>query len=208
MSAARKGASEDAADHEGAEASSDGPSGSVDGAHHDDVAVSGAPEEPDEDAVVAEIVEVVDDDPPIDDADLATARAQRDEYLEALQRVKAEFDNFRKRTEKQRSDMAARAAEDLVFRLLPVLDACDAAIAQGASDVEPISKVLFDSLHKDGLERIGEAGEPFDPTVHEAVMQEPAGEDDDDEQVVVEVLRGGFKWKGAVLRTAMVKVRG
>ncbi len=160
---------------------------------------------PDEDELVAELVADAEGDPPVADADLATAVAQRDEYLEALQRVKAEFDNFRKRTERQRAETVARAAEDLAFRLLPVLDACDAAIAQGASDVEPIAKVLFETLEKGGLERIGAVGDPFDPTVHEAVLQEPG---DDDEQTVAEVLRGGFTWKGAVLRTAMVKVRG
>lgn len=160
---------------------------------------------PDEDELVAELVEVVEDDPPAADADLATALAQRDEYLEALQRVKAEFDNFRKRTEKQRAEFVARAAEDVVFRMLPVLDACDAAIAQGAADVEPIAKVLFETLGKEGLERLGAAGDPFDPMLHEAVLQEDG---DGDEQTIAEVLRGGFRWKGAVLRTAMVKVRG
>ncbi len=161
---------------------------------------------PDEDELVAELVEEAEGDPPVDDADLATAVAQRDEYLEALQRVKAEFDNFRKRTDKQRAEFVARAAEDVVFRLLPVLDACDAAIAHGAADVEPIAKVLFETLGKEGLERLGAAGDPFDPMVHEAVLQEPG--DGDEEQTIAEVLRGGYLWKGAVLRTAMVKVRG
>jgi len=163
----------------------------------------------DEDAVVAEIVEVVADDPPVAEADLETAIAQRDEYLEALQRVKAEFDNFRKRTESQRVQTVSRAAAGLVAQLLPVLDACDAAVGQGATNVEPIAKVLTECLEKQGLERIGTTDESFDPSLHEAVIRDDgAGEGADDELVVVEVLRAGYRWKGDVLRTAMVKVRG
>src|SRR5690606_35884589 len=64
--------------------------------------------------------------------------AERDEYLEALQRVKAEFDNFKKRTAKERVDLATRANAQLVEKLLPVFDAFDAAVEHGASDVEPI----------------------------------------------------------------------
>jgi hypothetical protein len=105
------------------------------GGAHDEVEPvgAGAEAEPDEDAVVDELTHVVDDDPPVraDEADLATALAQRDEYLDALQRVKAEFDNFRKRTERQRADLVARAAEDLARSLLPVLDACEAARRRG-----------------------------------------------------------------------------
>lgn len=171
------------------------------------VEVQGESERFDEDAVLEEILDVVEDDPPVEGSDLATAISQRDEYLEALQRVKAEFDNFRKRTEKERRQTVERAAESLVFKLLPVLDACQAALAQGASDVEPIAKVLAEILQKEGLEPTGAAGEEFDPSVHEAVMQEPA-EDDAERDHVAEVLRTGYKWKGSVLRTAMVKVWG
>jgi molecular chaperone GrpE len=182
-----------------------------DGGAHDEVEPVGAgvEAEPDEDAVVDELTHVVVDDPPVaaGEADLATALAQRDEYLDALQRVKAEFDNFRKRTERQRADLVARAAEDLARSLLPVLDACEAAQAQGAVDVDPIAKVLLETLEKEGLARLGAAGDVFDPTLHEAVMHEAADEALEQPQIA-EVLRGGYLWKGAVLRTAMVKVRG
>jgi molecular chaperone GrpE len=174
---------------------------------HDEVEAVVDPDadDPDEDAVVDDLTSAVDADPPVIEADLPTALAQRDEYLEALQRVKAEFDNFRKRTDRQRGEMAARAAEGLVRNLLPVLDACEAAQAQGASDVEPIAKILFETLEKEGLERLGASGDVFDPNVHEAVLRE---ESDDPEPVIAEVLRGGYRWKGTVVRTAMVKVRG
>ena len=86
-----------------------------------------------------------------------------------------------------------------------MLDACEAAISHGSTDVEPIYKSLLDVLEKAGLELIAPEGEPFDPTLHEAVMHEPG---DGHESVVVEILRTGYSWKGQVLRPAMVKVRG
>jgi molecular chaperone GrpE len=131
--------------------------------------------------------------------------AERDEYLDALQRVQAEFDNFKKRTARERSELTQRAHAQLADRLLPVVDACEAAISHGASDVEPIYKSLLDALEKEGLERMNPEGQPFDPTLHEAVMHEPG---DGHEPVVTEILRTGYSWKGQVLRPAMVKVRG
>ena len=131
--------------------------------------------------------------------------AERDEYLEALQRVQAEFDNFKKRTARERSELSQRAHAQLVDRLLPVLDACEAAISHGSSDVEPIYKALLDVLEKEGLERMNPEGEPFDPTLHEAVVHEPG---DEHESVVTDILRTGYSWKGNVLRPAMVKVKG
>lgn len=131
--------------------------------------------------------------------------AERDEYLEALRRVKAEFENSRKRWARERDELVARAAASLVTQLLPVLDACEAAIDQGSSDVEPVRRALLDVLEKEGLEQIPTAGAAFDPNLHEAVMFE-AG--DGGEQVVAESLRTGYQLKGQVLRAAMVKVQG
>jgi molecular chaperone GrpE len=131
--------------------------------------------------------------------------AERDEYLEALQRVKAEFDNFKKRTSRERSELADRANAQLAERLLPVLDACDAAVGHGHGDVEPIYKSLVEILEKQGLERMEPVGEVFDPNLHEAVMHEPG---DGGEPVVAETLRTGYLWKAQVLRPAMVKVKG
>jgi molecular chaperone GrpE len=153
-------------------------------------------------------------DPPADDAvegfvdgtvgrsDLA---AERDEYLDALQRVKAEFDNFKRRTDRERGEIATRACASLADKLLPVLDACEAAISHGADDVEPIYKSLLEVLEKEGLERMAGEGVTFDPNLHDAVMHEP-GEGGD--PVVVESLRTGYLWQGQVVRPAMVKVRG
>ena len=134
-----------------------------------------------------------------------SAEVERDEYRDALQRVKAEFDNFRKRTAKEAGETRDRAAENLVRQLLPVLDACDAAVLHDATDVGPISKMLLETLAKEGLEPMIPEGQPFDPELHEAVMHEPG---DGGESVVTESLRTGYLWKGRVLRPAMVKVRG
>ncbi len=131
--------------------------------------------------------------------------AERDEYLDALKRVKAEFDNFKKRTDRERGEVAARANAALADKLLPVLDACEAAIGHGATDVEPIFKSLLDVLEKEGLERMAGDDVPFDPNLHDAVMHEPG---DGGEPVVVESLRAGYLWQGQVVRPAMVKVRG
>jgi len=146
------------------------------------------------------------DGEPTDVGDSPTAvEAERDEYRDALQRVKAEFDNYRKRTAKEAGETRDRAAETLVRQLLPVLDACDAALLHDATDVGPISKMLLENLAKEGLEPMIPEGEPFDPELHEAVLHEPG---DSGEPTVTESLRTGYLWKGRVLRPAMVKVRG
>lgn len=133
--------------------------------------------------------------------------AERDEYLDALRRNQADFENYRKRAAKQVADDSARAVESLVDKLLPVLDACDAAVHHGAAEVEPIYAALLGTLEKEGLERISPSGEEFDPNRHEAVMHEPAQEGDDG-TVVSDVMRAGYSWNGRVVRPAMVKVRG
>ena len=142
---------------------------------------------------------VADDDP------VRAAQGERDEYRDALQRLKAEFDNYRKRTAKAEAETRERAAESLVVSLLPVLDACDAAVVHDADDVGPISKMLLETLAKHGLEPMVVDGQPFDPQLHEAVLHEPG---DGDESIVVESLRTGYLWNGRVLRPAMVKVKG
>jgi len=140
-------------------------------------------------------------------ADLERTVAERDEYLDLARRTQAEFENYRKRVASQHADDVARATAGLVDQLLPVLDACDGAVAHGAAEVEPIFAALLQTLEKQGLERIDPQGSEFDPTLHEAVMHEP-GEPDDDGTVVSDVMRPGYAWKGHVVRPAMVKVRG
>jgi molecular chaperone GrpE len=175
----------------------------------------------------------------IDDL-LSAARRERDEYREMAQRLQADFENYKKRMLRQQTDHLERAAEVLVTKVLPVLDAFDLARAHlgGGDDLSAEGKALVagstllaDTLAREGLERIDDAGEPFDPTTHEAVDHVPTvaaanatppapgaaagaangGPPRDavaDGPVVDEVLRAGYRWKGRVIRPAMVRVRG
>ena len=131
--------------------------------------------------------------------------AERDGYLDALQRLKAEFANARRRSEEQAAERRTQAAADLVEKILPVLDSCEAALGQGIDQVQPISDALFDVLIEQGLERLDPVGDPFDPELHEAVLYQ---EGDGGEQVVVETMRTGYRWNERILRAAMVKVQG
>ena len=138
------------------------------------------------------------------EGDLAVLAAEREQFLDAYRRAQADFENYRKQAQKRQDDAVARQVGALVERLLPVLDACDAASAQGAAQaVEPIVSALYGALEKEGLERIDPKGEPFDPAVAEAVVHEPG---DGGAQVVSDVLRTGYRWQGRLLRPAMVKV--
>jgi molecular chaperone GrpE len=151
-----------------------------------------------------------------------TVRRERDEYLDMLRRVQADFENYKKRMLRHQTDLLERAAESLVVRLLPVLDAFDLARAHLEAEGTPETKALLqaagllsDTLAKEGLERLDDRGAVFDPTRHEAVEHEPAdkGElgaepEEAGEPVVSEVLRPGYRYKGKVIRPAMVRVQG
>jgi len=162
-------------------------------------------------------------------ADIAGLVAERDEYLLALQRLQADFENYRKRVVRQQEEQSARAAQDLVGKVLAVLDTLDLARAHlGAEEgAEPSGEAraleqaraqLLDVLTKEGLERVDAAGVEFDPSVHDAVAHAPADEAGQNgsgdeagahpEVTVEEVLRAGYRWRGQVLRPAMVRVRG
>ena len=142
------------------------------------------------------------------DLDLARTAAERDEYLEALRRLQADFENYKKRTIRQQTDLLERAGEELIAKLLPVLDTIDLARQHGSGEaIEPVAGPLLDVLVKEGLERVDPVGEPFDPTEHEAVAHEPA-EGAGDGQVVSSLMRAGWKWRGRVVRPAMVSVKG
>ncbi len=139
--------------------------------------------------------------------DLAGVRAERDAYLEDLQRVTAEFTNFRRQTVKRNTELVSQAASRLAAALLPVLDACEAAVSQGVEGMEAVHAQLLGLLSAEGLAVLGSVDEPFDPGFHEAVMSEQTDEGDEVGPVVVEVLRTGYAWNGRVLRPAMVRVR-
>jgi len=134
---------------------------------------------------------------------------ERDEFKDIALRIQADFENFRKRTATQLADEVDRATGRIVESLLPVLDACEAATSHGVTGVEQVWSSLLSAVQKHGLEALDLAGKPFDPAVAEAVMHEEGDpEDSASEPMVVEVLRTGYRWKGRVLRAAMVKVKG
>lgn len=130
--------------------------------------------------------------------------------VDDLQRIAAEFENFRKRTERERDDLRERASQRLVEALLPVLDSFDLALAhpaqtpgeqQLATGMSGTFTQLWEVLAREGLEAIDAAGHPFDPAVHEAVS---GGIGDD--LVVATELRRGYTLRGRVLRPTMVVV--
>jgi molecular chaperone GrpE len=140
------------------------------------------------------------------------ARKEAAEYLEHLQRLKAEFDNYRKRVLREQTRAVEFATEPLVMRLLEVLDEFELALvaAEQKPDfnkfvrgVEIVYAKLADILKAEGLERIDAEGKPFDPEHHEALFQADGG---DGEPYVSDVLRSGYKLKGRVIRPAGVKV--
>lgn len=179
----------------------------------DDPGAPGAdPDEPDDDEVVeaelldeAEALAAADPDLSALPDPPAGPSGEAAEYRDALMRVKADFDNYKKRIAKDHAATVERASEKLVTELLPVLDACEAAVAHGSEGVEPIYKSLVDILEKNGLVRLSGEGSPFDPNLHDAVLHEPG---DSDEIVITENLRTGYSFNGRVVRPAMVKVRG
>jgi molecular chaperone GrpE len=142
--------------------------------------------------------------------ELAELTRQRDEYLDALQRLKAEFDNFRKRVARDQGDLVARASERLVKQLLPVLDdlerALDAAANHAEAELEDgvrlVHRAFVDALAKEGLVEVETDG-VFDPHTQEALLAQPS---EADEGTVVQVLQKGYRLGDRVLRPARVVV--
>jgi len=141
---------------------------------------------------------------------LAEAVRERDEYLDALQRLKAEFDNYRKRVAREQEQLVARASERLVKQLLPMLDdlerAVEAAVEHGetkvADGVRLVQRSLGDLLAREGLTEV-ETGGDFDPHTQEALLTQPS---DEPEGQVIQVLQKGYRLGDHVLRPARVVV--
>ncbi len=148
---------------------------------------------------------------PVDGSEHARIVAERDDYLDSLRRLQADFDNYRKRMVREQEMAIERGLEKLINKVLPVLDNFELALTHEENpDGSPLAKMhdsLLSALESDGLQRLAPTGEAFDPAVAEAVMHE---EDDGSGSgpVVVDVMRAGYLWKGRVIRPAMVKVRG
>ena len=147
------------------------------------------------------------------DDELAQVSAERDAYLDHLRRLKAEFENYRKRVQRDNEELRLRAAEAVVESLLPVMDnmgrALHAAAAheegQLVAGVELVAGQLKGTLEGHGLEALDvEPGALFDPTVHEAILTQES--DEFDEGQVTQVLEHGYLLHGRLLRPAKVIV--
>jgi len=144
---------------------------------------------------------------------LAEAERQRDEYLEAVRRERAEFENFRRRSHREHQEARDKGAEQLTTTLLPALDNIDhvAAAAESSADhslakgVSMVASELFERLEEAGLAEVPGVGAPFDPNVHEAMTQVEA-EEETDKPYVAEVYRKGWQFNGRLLRAASVSV--
>jgi len=144
--------------------------------------------------------------------ELEQARAEAAENLDAAQRARAEFDNYRKRMQREQADAINRAGERICANLLPVIDslerAIDHATGEGASDllagVEMVLGQLLDVVAKEGVEQVDPFGQQFDALKHQAVGQQEDPEVNDG--TVVEVYQKGYEMHGRVIRAAMVVV--
>jgi molecular chaperone GrpE len=142
--------------------------------------------------------------------ELAALQAERDELFDRLQRLAAEFDNFRKRNARENAALAERANERLVKELIPILDdlgrALEAASEHEEAKLEEgvrlVHRSMSDLLKKEGLAEIETDGK-FDPHVHEALLSQPS---DQEEGSVIEVVQKGYKLGDKVLRPARVVV--
>ncbi|BFH12800.1 nucleotide exchange factor GrpE [Paenibacillus melissococcoides] len=148
-------------------------------------------------------------------AELKEARAQAEELQQRLLRAQADFDNFRRRTVKEKEELAQYASSKLVTQLLPVLDNFERALAaaQTGSEeqsfvkgVDMIFRQFMQVLEQEGVKAMNAVGEPFNPEFHQAIMQVESEEHE--EGIVVEEVQKGYMLKDRVLRPAMVKVSG
>ena len=144
--------------------------------------------------------------------DPAALRHERDELQERLLRNAAEFDNYRKRTERERRELSDAVSADLIRDLLPVVDDLERALAASPdstdkalrSGVELIHRQILEALRRRGAEPFNTVGEDFDPAWHEALASEPANGRRDGE--VVAEIRRGYRIGQKLIRPAMVKV--
>jgi molecular chaperone GrpE len=146
----------------------------------------------------------------------APARDLAADYLDALQRERASFINYRRRVDQERADTAQYAAEGLLKKLLPVMDDFDRALdALPEADrkhnkwlqgLEQIVRKFHSIMEQEGVEVLNPVGQPFDPNLHEAVMFEDNSAGGEHADTVSEVFSKGYKLKDRVLKPAMVKV--
>jgi len=147
--------------------------------------------------------------------ELEEVAKQKDEYIDTLQRVRAEFDNYRKRVAKEKNDVYIDSVKEIAQQLLPVIDNFERAIGASKDDeqekegnfkngIQLVYRQFKDILRKIGIEEIECIDCPFDPELHNAVMH--ISDESYGENQVIEELLKGYIYKGTVIRHSMVKV--
>ncbi|WP_313995264.1 nucleotide exchange factor GrpE [uncultured Selenomonas sp.] len=151
--------------------------------------------------------------PPAEEDSAAALAAECKEKGDRILRLQADFENFRRRTAKEKEELAAVITQNILSDMLPLLDNFERAMAVEQTDgeafqkgVEMIFTQLRETLVKHGLEHIEAEGQPFDPNVHQAVMR--VENPDVEDGTVTQVLQKGYQAKGRVIRPAMVQVAG
>lgn len=152
---------------------------------------------------------VIETEPSLDEA-LATVAAERDEYLDQLQRSRAEFANFRRRNDQERAQLREFVSRDITAQFLPVIDDFERAMTMAPTDgsdeafvkgVEMIQAKLTSVFDRLGVSKVEALGQPFDPALHEAVATEPGSTG----STVIEVYQNGYRIGDTLIRPAMVK---
>lgn len=151
--------------------------------------------------------------PPTLEEQLAQAKAEAAANLDGWQRTLAEFANARKRMDKQRSEAYSHATASVVSKLLPVLDDFDRALANVPEAISSdswfeglrlVHKKMNGILEGANIERIATVGQPFDPNIHEAILQEPS--DEYESGLIIRELQSGYKLGDRIIRPALVCV--
>lgn len=164
---------------------------------------------------ITEECEVIENEDVVSELEkkLAEKEAIAKDYLDKLQRTMAEYDNFRKRTSKEKSQMYENGAKEVAEKFLPIIDNFERALGSVSDEekgnafvqgIEMIYKLLLNTMKDLGVEEIDALYKPFDPNLHHAVSHEE--NDNYGENEVIEVLQKGYMFKDRVLRFSMVRV--
>jgi molecular chaperone GrpE len=146
-------------------------------------------------------------------SELEVAKREADEYLDGWQRARAELSNYKKRIEKEKSEMSAFMKGGILARYLPILDDLERAlqdrpdsadVGAWAEGIELIYKKFSDIMEAEGVQTIAAEGETFDPALHEALSHEPS--ETHESGVVIEVIQHGYQIDERVIRPALVRV--
>lgn len=133
--------------------------------------------------------------------------AETNELIDTIKRIQAEFENYKKRVEREKSEFVKFANEELIKKLLPLLDSFEQALKSTADKekfvkgVELIYAQAFSTLEQEGLKKIEAVGKKFDPYKHEALLKEKS-----EKEAIIEEMQAGYQLNGKVIRTSKVKI--